>query len=126
MNPPNESAFIHRQLGEMNATLKSMASAMQRDRDESKDHREKMSAKLDHVERRVEDMDDRLIALERISTVNATKLNEEVMPTVRKINIWEQRGIGFLAFAGFAGTGLGAAMVKYGDDIRAAISAIFR
>ena len=126
MNPPNENAYIHRQLGEMNATLKGISEAMQRDRDESKEHREKLTDKIDGLDRRIEDMDDRLIALEKISKANATKLNDEVMPTVRKINIWEQRGVGFLAFAGFAGTGLGAALMKYGEEIRTFFSNFFK
>lgn len=126
MNPPNETAYIHQQLGEMNATLKWMAAAMQRDRDESKDHREKLSEKLDGMDSRIEYMDDRLLAIEKISKANATELNDEVMPTVRKINIWEQRGVGFLAFAGFAGTSIGAALMKYGEEIRTFFSNFFK
>lgn len=126
MNPPNETAYIHQQLGEMNATLKWMAAAMQRDRDESKDHREKLSEKLDGMDSRIEYMDDRLLAIEKISKANATELNDEVMPTVRKINIWEQRGVGFLAFAGFAGTSIGAALMKYVEEIRTFFSNFFK
>jgi len=48
----------------------------------------------------------------KISSVKQD-ITEDAMPTIEKVKIWEQRGIGFLAAAGMVGTGLGAALASF-------------
>lgn len=106
-------------LGKIEGSIDQLLVLQKQFQADSSDHRRTMNDRL-------EDMDTRIAALENTSQVNTNILRSEVMPTVSKVRVWEQRGIGFLAFAGIAGTGLGAAMTKYGQEIIAAFGTIFR
>ena len=116
---PSETGFVYRELGKISATLTAMKEGQDEFQKESKEHRVEVNATL-------RDMDARISDLEMTSRVNSEVLNANVLPTVNKVKIWEQRGIGFLAFAGMAGTGFGAVLVKYGSEIADAFSSFFR
>lgn len=116
---PSESGFIYRELGKISATLVAMKDGQDEFQKESKEHRMKVNARL-------KDMDERISDLEQTSRVNSDVLTANVLPTVNKVQIWEQRGIGFLALAGIAGTSMGAMMMKYGSEIANALSSFFR
>lgn len=65
-----------------------------------------------------------LVAVEKLKVAQdalSTQMTDTVMPTVKKINAWEQRGIGILAVAGMAGAGLAAAVYFLWESIINAI-----
>lgn len=108
--PPTEMGYIHNALGQITATLNTIKAMNEEFASSTREHREKVDEILMDVEFRVR-------RLETAATANASAITNDVMPVVSKIKAWEQRGIGFLAFAGIAGTGLGAAAIKYGAEI---------
>jgi len=119
MSAPTESGFIHRELGKIVATLQAMKEDQEEFRKETKEHRVEVNTQLG-------DMYARIARLEEVTKLSAASLTNDVLPTVNKVKTWEQRGIGFLAFAGMAGTGFGAAMMKYGSEIMAFAASIFK
>ena len=119
MNPLTESSFIHHELGKIAATLIAMKEDQDEFRQETKTHRIEALTHLD-------DTLSRITRLETITAKSAESLDTEVIPMVNKVKVWEQRGIGFLAFAGMAGTGLGAVLTKYGLDLVGTVSAFFK
>ncbi len=57
----------------------------------------------------------------RLETVEAT-LKTDVMPTVGKVNAWEQRGIGALAAVGLVSGGVGAILMAFWQEILAKLT----
>lgn len=119
MTPVSESSFIHHELGKITATLIAMKEDQDDFRQETKAHRAEAIVHLDDTLARIAN-------LEAITAKSANALTNDVMPTVNKVKTWEQRGIGFLAFAGMAGTGLGAVLAKYGVDMANTVSSFFK
>lgn len=119
MTVPSESGYIYRELGKISATLTAMKEGQDEFQQESKEHR-------NEVNQRLRGLDERVADLESTSRANANVLSDKVLPTVNKVHTWEQRGIGFLAFAGMAGTGFGAILAKYGVELKMAIVEIFK
>ena len=119
MQMNNLDTSVSFKLGQIEGTLSQLLELQKQSQVETNEHRRSVSERL-------EDMDIRIAALEGTSQTNTAILRSEVLPTVGKVRMWEQRGVGFLAFAGIAGTGIGAAMTKYGQEIIAAVAAIFR
>lgn len=117
--PPTEMGYIHNALGQITATLNTIKTMNEEFASSTREHREKVDEILTDVEFRVR-------KLEIAATANAAAIANDVMPAVSKIKTWEQRGIGFLAFAGIAGTGLGAAAIKYGTEIVAFLGTFFK
>ena len=111
--------FIFRELGKISAQLNTMQTDAREFREETTEHRKEITTTLN-------DMDERLAIVERLSTSNTKAIAEDVMPTVKEVKAWKQRGIGFLAFAGMAGTGFGVVLMKYADSIKAGISEFFK
>lgn len=60
------------------------------------------------VRERLNDLSERMATVETKISAIRQDIAEDVMPTIEKVRIWEQRGIGFLAAAGMVGTSLGA------------------
>ena len=118
-SPLTGNEYIHRELGKMTALLESMQKSQEEFRAETKEHRTEVTKTLT-------DMDDRMAAVESLSRKNSSAITEDVMPTVKEVKAWKQRGVGFLAFAGMAGTGLGVALMKYADAIRATAQDFFK
>ncbi len=118
-NGLNGNDFIHRELGKMAATLGAIQANQQEANKETAEHRKEFGGLL-------KDIDERLAIVERLSTSNTKAIAEDVMPTVKEVKAWKQRGIGFLAFAGMAGTGFGVVLMKYADSIKAGVSEFFK
>ena len=111
--------FIFRELGKISAQLNAMQTDAREFREETSEHRKEVSTTL-------KDMDERMASVERLSTSNSKVIVEDVMPTVKEVKAWKQRGIGFLAFAGMAGTGLGVVLMKYADAFKSVIADFFK
>lgn len=119
MTAPTESGFIHRELGKIVVTLEMMKEDQEDFLRETKDHRIEISTQMHELFTRVARVED-------VTKASANSLSADVLPTIIKVKTWEQRGIGFLAFAGIAGTGLGAAIVKYSSELHAFIGSFFK
>jgi len=65
------------------------------------------------VRQRLNDLTERMATVETKISAVKQDIADDVMPTIQKVKIWEQRGIGFLAAAGMVGTGIGAAFASF-------------
>lgn len=111
--------FIHRELGRQTAMMEGISRALEESRQETKEHRKELRQDLAEIT-------DRLEAVEALSRKNSKAITEEIMPTVIAVNVLKQRGIGFLTFAGIAGTGLGITIAKYAETIRETFGSFFK
>lgn len=124
--PMSEEAFIHRELGKMIAMLTSLKEDMEKSETASHSHREEIKQQLSDVDTKIHEMNRKVESVERLSAANANTITDDVLPTVKKVKVWEQRGIGFLAFAGIAGTSLGAAVMTYAEELASVWSAMWK
>lgn len=74
------------------------------------------------VRLQVKHIDDRVIALVNRVAAIETNIQTNVMPTVREVHSWKQRGIGFLALAGIAGASFMAFVYAFWQEIIAKIT----
>jgi hypothetical protein len=120
--PPDALHDLNRQLGMVIAGLDAMrrdlaASEAKSDRPRGDVHR-----RLDELVNQVGEIDTTVsVTGARLETVETT-IKDRVMPTVGKVDAWEQRGIGALATAGMAGSAIGAALVYFWAEIVAKLT----
>ena len=115
----SEEAFIHRELGKITALLGVLTKDIEDFRSDSKEHRSEVSASLAAMNSTIGEIQTKVNSVESLASSSSDTISGEVMPMVTKLRVWEQRGIGFLAFAGIAGTSLGVAVTKYATELTA-------
>ena len=113
---------INRQLGMVIAGLEGMRRDLSTSESKSDQSRIGVHRRLDDLVDQVGEIDTTVSVIgARLATVETT-LKERVMPTVGKVNAWEQRGIGALATAGMAGSAFGAVIVYFWQEIVAKLT----
>ena len=113
----SDEAFIHRELGKITALLGVLTKDIDDFRTDSKEHRAEVSSNLATMNSTITEIQTKVNSVESLTSSNSDTISGEVMPMVTKLRSWEQRGIGFLAFAGIAGTSLGVAVTKYATEL---------
>ena len=122
----SDEAFIHRELGKITALLGVLTKDIDDFRTDSKEHRAEVSSSLASMNSTITEIQTQLNSVESLASSNSDTISGEVMPMVTKLRIWEQRGIGFLAFAGIAGTSLGVAVTKYATELTTLWSSLWK
>lgn len=114
-------ARIFESLGKLTESVNSLRREFERFEEISAENRVVVRERLDELNERVSSVETKVIDLKE-------DLTDDVMPTINKVQIWEQRGIGFLAAAGMVGTGLGAVMAStlwyFWDRLKAVVNGL--
>ena len=120
--PPDTLHELNRQVG----ILIGEVAALRRDQAQadlkSDQSRANMHRRLDDLVDQNGEIDTTISVIgERMATVEKT-LKDQVMPTVGKVQAWEQRGIGALAAVGLVSGGVGAFVATFWSDILAKLT----
>lgn len=110
--------------GEINRTLGSLVAQVEGLRRDVSHMGDKSDRKFEAVHRRLDEVVDNVSDLredgasrgEKIDAIEK-KIEEDLEPVAAKIRIWEQRGVGALATAFFAGSSFMGAAVWFWDAI---------
>lgn len=102
----DQTAEIFQAIGRLTESVEGLRRDVGRSDETSYENRKIVHARLDDIVQRV-------TVMEATSKSLSDSLKNEVIPTVAKVKLWEQRGIGFLAATGMVGTGVGAAIATW-------------
>ncbi|MDQ0317740.1 DUF1515 family protein [Amorphus orientalis] len=99
--PPSEVARLYEAVGRLTASVEATRADVKRMEERSNAGLSRVYERLDTSARRMAEVEASLKSLD-------TSYEEDVKPTIEFVRSLRQRGVGFLAAAGIAGTGIGS------------------
>lgn len=109
MTPGDIDASVHRQLGEIAATLHALQSSIERVVEEARRSQDKSDTSRAAVHRRLDDVAGQVAGLDAAMTKVKSDITD-MKPVTDDVKRWRLMGIGALAVVGIGGISLGAAI----------------